>query len=349
MAHRITQAPFGTMPDGTPVDCHTLTNAHGLVCKAVSYGATITELHVPDRDGRLGDVVLGFDNLPQYLNESPFFGCVVGRFANRIARGRFTLDGRTYSLPINNPPNTLHGGDRGFDKAVWAARAADNPEGPSLIFEHMSPDGDQGFPGTLKVRMTYTLTHGNELRIDYFATTDRTTTVNLTNHSYFNLACKGDILGHGLRLSASRYTPVDAGLIPTGAIEDVAGGPLDFTESKPIGRDIRRLAGSTNGYDHNFVIDGGGTRLVLAARVHDPESGRTLEVTTDQPGVQLYTSNGFDGTLVGKRGVAIPLHGAFCLETQHFPDSVNQPSFPTTLLRPGESFRSTTIHRFAEE
>jgi aldose 1-epimerase len=349
MAPSITQTRFGTMPDGTPVDCFTLTNANGLVCKAVTYGATITELHVPGRDGTLGDIVLGFDNLGQYLKESPYFGCVVGRFANRIAHGRFTLEGKTYRLAINNPPNTLHGGLKGFDKAVWAAVAVETPEGPSIVFEHRSPDGDEGFPGALAVRMTYTLTHGNELRIDYRANTDRTTTVNLTNHSYFNLAGEGDILKHVLRLFAGSYTPVDDTLIPTGAIAPVAAGPLDFTEPKAIGRDIGKVAGGTNGYDHNFVIDGGGKGLAPAARVHDPRSGRTLEVITDEPGMQLYTSNGFNGTLIGKRGAAIPLHGAFCLETQHFPDSVNKAFFPTTLLKPGETFRSTTIHRFTAE
>jgi aldose 1-epimerase len=334
------------MPDGTAVELYTLANANGLVCKVITYGAVITELEVPDRNGKLGDVVLGFDNLPQYIRESPCFGAVVGRVANRIAKGRFVVDGRTYTLAINNGPNTLHGGIRGFDKIVWKAGAEETPDGPAVVFHHVSPDGDEGFPGALSVRMTYTLTNANELRFDYEATTDKATPVNLTNHSYFNLACKGDILSHVLQLKARRFTPADAGLIPTGAIEDVAGGPLDFTKGKPIGRDIGELS-ATRGYDHNFVIDGGSRGLVLAARVIEPVSGRAIEVLTDQPGVQLYTSNSFNGTLVGKYGLAFPLHAGFCLETQHYPDSVNKPGFPSTLLRPGETLRSTTIYRFS--
>jgi aldose 1-epimerase len=347
MAASISKTPFGTMPDGTKVDLYALTNAGGLVCKVITYGAVITELHVPDRAGRMGDVVLGFDNLEQYIRESPCFGAVVGRVANRIARGRFTIDGKTYTLAINNPPNTLHGGIKGFDKVVWDAEAVDGPDGPSVVLSHVSPDGDEGFPGTLTVKVTYTLTNGNEVRIDYEATTDKTTAVNLTNHSYFNLACKGDVLGQVLQLKAGRYTPADAGLIPTGVIADVAGGPLDFTQPKPIGRDMKKIPDKTNGYDHNFVIDGGGRSVVLAARAQDPVTGRALEVSTDQPGVQLYTSNGLDGRIVGKYGMAYPRYAGFCLETQHYPDSVNQPGFPSTLLRPGETLKSTTIYRFS--
>jgi aldose 1-epimerase len=347
MAASISKSAFGTLPDGTAVDLYTLTNADGLVCKIITYGAVITELHVPDRTGRMGDVVLGFDNLAQYLGYNPCFGAVVGRVANRIARGKFTIDGRTYTLAINNPPNTLHGGIKGFDKVVWTAEAVDGPNGPSVVLNHVSPDGNEGFPGTLKVKLTYTLTNGNEVRMDYEATTDKTTAVNLTNHSYFNLSCKGDVLGQVLQIKASKYTPTDDGLIPTGVIADVAGGPLDFTQPKPIGRDIKKVPGKTNGYDHNFVIEGGGRGLVLAARAQDPATGRALEVSTDQPGVQLYTANGLDGTIVGKYGQAYPRHAGFCLETQHYPDSVNQPGFPSTLLRPGETFRSTTIYRFS--
>ena len=347
MAASISKSAFGTLPDGTAVDLYTLTNADGLVCKIITYGAVITELHVPDRTGRMGDVVLGFDNLAQYLGYNPCFGAVVGRVANRIARGKFTIDGRTYTLAINNPPNTLHGGIKGFDKVVWTAEAVDGPNGPSVVLNHVSPDGNEGFPGTLKVKLTYTLTNGNEVRMDYEATTDKTTAVNLTNHSYFNLSCKGDVLGQVLQIKASKYTPTDDGLIPTGVIADVAGGPLDFTQPKPIGRDIKKVPGKTNGYDHNFVIEGGGRGLGLAARAQDPATGRALEVSTDQPGVQLYTANGLDGTIVGKYGQAYPRHAGFCLETQHYPDSVNQPGFPSTLLRPGETFRSTTIYRFS--
>ena len=347
MAASISKSAFGAMPDGTAVDLYTLTNADGLVCKIITYGAVITELHVPDRTGRMGDVVLGFDNLAQYLTESPCFGAVCGRVANRIARGKFTIDGKTYTLAINDAPNTLHGGIKGFDKVVWTAESADGPNGPSVVLSHVSPDGNEGFPGTLAVKVTYTLTNGNEVRIEYEATTDKTTPVNLTNHSYFNLACKGDILAQVLQIKASKYTPTGAGLIPTGVIAEVAGGPLDFTQAKPIGRDLRKLTGKTNGYDNNFVIDGGGQRVVLAARAQDPATGRALEVSTDQPGVQLYTSNGLDGRIVGKYGMAYPRYAGFCLETQHYPDSVNQPGFPSTLLRPGETLKSTTIYRFS--
>jgi aldose 1-epimerase len=343
----ISSSPYGKTPDGTPVELYTLANAQGLTCKVITYGAIVTELHVPDRNGACADVVLGFDNLAQYVARNPYFGCVVGRVANRIARGTFKLDGKTYTLPINNGPNSLHGGIRGLDKVVWKAEASERAEGPAVAFSHVSPDGDQGFPGKLSLRMTYTLTQANELRFDYEATTDRTTPVNLTNHSYFNLAGKGLILDQVLQINASRYTPSDDTMIPTGVIADVAGGPLDFTLAKPIGRDFAQVRGATNGYDHNYVIDGGGRGLVLAATARDPASGRTMEVSTDQPGIQLYSSNDFDGTLAGKGGVIFALRSAFCLETQHFPDSVNHPGFPSTLLRPGEIYRSTTIYRFS--
>jgi aldose 1-epimerase len=346
MAASITKSEYGTTADGRAVDLFTLTNANGLVCKVITYGCIITELHVPDRDGKLGDVVLGFDNLAQYVSSNPFFGCVVGRVANRIANGRFILDGKTYSVPVNKAPNCLHGGPNGFDKAVWKARVLESASGPAVEFSHVSPDGDAGFPGALAVRMTYTLSNRNELRFDYVATTDKTTPVNLTNHSYFNLACRGDVMGQVLQLKAARYTPADDNMIPTGTVADVAGGPLDFTLAKPIGRDLKRVAGKTNGYDHNFVIDGGGRSVVVAALAHDPVSGRSMIVSTDQPGVQLYSSNDFDGTLAGKGGVIFQLHTAFCLETQHYPDSVNRPGFPSTLLRPGETYRSTTIYAF---
>jgi aldose 1-epimerase len=334
------------MPDGTPVELYTLTNSNGLICKVMTYGAVITELHVPDREHRLGDVVLGFDSLPRYISDSPCFGAAVGRVANRIAMGRFSLDGKSYSLATNDPPNTLHGGVKGFDKVVWKAEAFETKDGPSVVLSHLSPDGDEGFPGALSVRVAYTLTRSNELRIEFEASTDQATPVNLTNHSYFNLACRGDIRGHVLRINARSYTPSDETLIPTGEIAPVANTPLDFTKPKPVGRDIEKVPG-LKGYDHNLVIDGGGRGLVHAARVHEPVSGRTMEVETDQPGVQLYTSNSFDGTLVGKYGAAFPLHAGLCLETQHYPDSVNKPSFPTTILRPGDTLRNTTIYRFS--
>jgi len=344
---RTSSAPFGSMPDGTPVECYTLTNAHGLVMKMITYGAAITELHVPDRAGKLADVVLGFDNLPQYLKDSPCFGATVGRVANRIAQGRFTVDGTTYALPINDAPNTLHGGPQGFDKLVWSARVADGAAGPAVAFELTSPDGQEGFPGTLKVGVTYTLTDADEVRIEFTATTDRATPVNLTNHSYFNLAGSGTVLDQVLQLNASRYTPGDATQIPTGVLAAVGGGPLDFTIPKAIGRDIARVPDDPTGYDHNFVIDGGGKGLVAAGRLTDPASGRAMEVRTDQPGIQFYSSNKLKGAFVGKYGQAYPYHGAACLETQHFPDSINHPAFPSTLLKPGATFRSTTIYAFS--
>jgi aldose 1-epimerase len=350
MAAKITQSAFGTMPDGTAISLYTLTNANGLVCKVIPLGAAITELYVPDRTGRLGDVVLGFDNLPQYIRDSPCFGAVCGRVANRVANARFTLDGKTYQLDVNDPPNSLHGGKKGFNTVVWNAEPVESPAGPSIVLSHVSPDGDGGYPGTISIRMTYTLTDGNELRIDYEATTDKATPVNLTNHSYFNLAGTGDVLGHVLQLNAKKVTPTRPDLIPTGEIADIAGGPLDFTKPKAIGRDlgkIDRTPGETPGYNHCYVIEGGGRDLVLAARVYEPVTGRTMEVLTDQPAVQLYTSNSFDGSLVGKRGWAFPLYGGLCLETEHYPDSVNHPGFPTTILRPGEKLHSTTIYRFA--
>lgn len=348
MAATLTKTNFGTTPGGEAVELYTLANAGGLLCKAITYGAIIAELHVPDRTGRLGDIVLGFDNLGQYVREnSPYMGAVIGRVANRIARASFTVDGKTYRLAANNGANTLHGGLRGFDKVVWRAEASQTPEGPSVLFTHTSPDGDEGFPGALTTRMRYTLTHKNELRIDYEATTDKATPVNLTNHSYFNLACAGDISGHVLQLSAATYTVPAADSIPTGEIAPVRGGPLDFTSAKPVGRDLAKAPGGFKGYDHNFVIDGGGRGVVLAARLHEPASGRVMEVLTDQPGIQLYTANNLDGTIRGKRGLPYAIYGALCLETQHYPDSINHPSFPSTLLRPGATFRSTTIHRFS--
>ena len=358
MAASISKSPFGTMPDGTRVDLYALTNADGLVCKVITYGAVITELQVPDRTGRLGDVVLGFDNLEQYIRESPCFGAVVGRVANRIARGRFAIDGKTYTLAINNPPNTLHGGIKGFDKVVWNAEAVDGPNGPSVVLSHVSPDGDEGFPGTLAVKVTYTLTNGNEVRIDYEATTDKTTAVNLTNHSYFNLAGQGTVLNQVLWINADNYTPTDAGLIPTGEIKSVKGTPFDFTTPTAIGAHLRE-AGS-GGYDNNFVLNtrsplpaavarasGSPRGLELAARVSDPASGRVLEVFTTQPDVQLYTASNLNGRTTFAGDVAYPRFGAVCLETQHVPDSINHSEFPTTVLRPGETYQQTTVYKFS--
>jgi len=340
---QVRKSSFGKLPDGTAVDLYTLTNANGVVAKVTSYGTIITELRVPDRQGRLGDVVLGFDNLEQYVKGHPCFGCTVGRVANRIAKGRFTLDGRTYVLAVNDGPNHLHGGLQGFDKKVWKAEAQ---PGAAVKFTYTSPDGEEGYPGTLAVTVTMALTDRNELRLDYYATTDKPTPVNLTNHSYFNLAGHGDALRHELMIAADYYTPSDSTSIPTGEIKAVKGTPLDFTRPQAIGSRLGQLHNVPVGYDNNYVLNGGGKGVALAARVHEPESGRAMEVHTTEPGVQLYTANYLEGSLRGKGGEVYRQHAAFCLETQHFPDSVNKPGFPPVILRPGQSYQQTTVFRF---
>jgi aldose 1-epimerase len=344
MTAQARKSRFGKLPNGTAVDLYTLTNANGLVAKITNYGTIITELHVPDRHGQLRDVVLGFDNLEQYLKGHPCFGCTVGRVANRIAKGRFTLDGKTYSLAINNSPNHLHGGLKGFDKKLWQAEAQ---SGAAVKFTYTSPDGEEGYPGTLDVAVTMTLTDANELRLDYRAATDRATPVNLTNHSYFNLAGPGDVLRHELTIAADRYTPFDSTLIPTGEIKPVKGTPLDFTKPRAIGSRFSQLHTVPVGYDHNFVLNGGGKGLALAARVYEPESGRVMEVHTTEPGVQLYTANHLDGSLTGKGGIVYRQHAGLCLETEHFPDSVNQPGFPSIILRPDQIYRQATLFKFS--
>ncbi len=343
----LTKTLYGRMPDGTPVDLYTLKNARGTVVKVINYGCIITEIHVPDRNGQMGDIVLGFDHLDSYLKGHPYFGCVVGRYANRIAGARFTLDGKTYTLAANNGPNALHGGLKGFDKVVWQAEPLSVPNGVAVRFRYVSPDGEEGYPGTLQALVTYTLTDDNELRMDYEANTDKPTVVNLTNHTYWNLAGGGDIYGHELTLYADHYTPVDDTLIPTGEIAPVTGTPMDFTRPKPIGRDLKQLTNDPQGYDHNFVLRHGGGKLGRCATVYEPRTGRVLEIWTDQPGVQFYSGNFLDGTLTGKGGWAYRQHHAFCLETQHFPDSPNQPHFPRTVLRPGQVYKTTTVHRFS--
>jgi aldose 1-epimerase len=319
-----------------------------------TYGGTVTRLLVPDRAGRLGDVSLGFSSAGPYttdlyLTKNPFFGALIGRYANRIAKGRFTLDGKTYKLSINNPPNTLHGGTKGFDKRLWTAEVlSQNP--PTVRFSRVSPDGEEHFPGTLNVAVTYTLTERNELRIHYVATTDKPTVVNLTSHIYFNLAGAGDgdILGHQIKIHASHFTPVDATLIPTGEIEDVAGTPMDLRNWTTVGTRLAAVGGKPVGFDHNFVLDRCPViRPCLAAEVFEPNSGRLMKVYTDQPGIQFYTGNFLDGTIKGKGGKAYKQHDAFCLETQHFPDAPNHPNFPSTVLRPGEVFKSTTVYKFS--
>jgi aldose 1-epimerase len=342
----VTSASFGTTAAGAPAQLYTLRNAAGLQASITNYGGTLTSLLVPDRAGQLADVVLGFADVsgyqsPEFLKSGPYFGALIGRYGNRIARGRFTLDGREYQLATNHGPNHLHGGRRGFDKVLWQAEAAETAAGPSLTLRYVSSAGEEGYPGTLTVAVTYTLTEDNALRLTYEATTDQATPLNLTNHSYFNLnlASGADVLAHEVELSADRYTVVDEALIPTGELRPVAGTPFDFTAAHAIGARIGQVPG---GYDHNWVLRG----AQPAVRVYEPASGRTMAVTTDQPGVQFYTGNFLDDTLTGKAGIRYGRHAGFCLETQHFPDSPNQPTFPSTILRPGQTYRTTTEYRF---
>jgi len=351
MAARVSQATYGRMPDGVQVDGYTLRNSKGTTMQVITYGAIITSLRTVDAQGEFADIVLGFDSLDGYLHDPPYFGAVVGRYANRIAKGRFTLDGHEYQLPVNNGPNSLHGGTRGFDKVVWQATSFENDSSSGVVLSYTSSDGEMGYPGRLDVRVTYTLTDGNEVVVDYFATTDKATPINLSQHSYFNLAgdAKRDILGHQLRLAASRYTPVDSTLIPTGELASVEGTPFDFRTLTPIGARI----GESNqqltfgiGYDHNFVLDRETSGLSHAAQVVEPESGRVLDIFTDQPGIQFYSGNFLDGTITGKGGRVYQHRYGFCLETQHFPDSPNHAEFPTTILRPGEEYKSRTVFRF---
>jgi aldose 1-epimerase len=344
---KIKREHFGRLADGTAVDIYTLTNASGLEARITTYGAILVSMKVPDRNGVLADVNLGFDTLDGYVGTPPYFGAIIGRYGNRIAKARFTLDGVEYRLAANNNGNSLHGGIKGFDKVVWKAAPEKSGHGPGLKLTYLSKDMEEGFPGNLAVTVVYTLTDTNELEIRYEATTDKKTPINLTNHAYWNLkgAGNGDILGHVLQLEADTFTAVDSAsnLIPTGEILPVAGTPFDFTTPHAIGERIAQVEG---GYDHNFVLRSGGGALTLAARVKEPESGRAMEIWTDQPAIQLYTGNFLDGSVVGKGGRAYQKHAAFCLETQHFPDSPNHPNFPTTILEPGRVFRSVTVHRF---
>ncbi len=346
----VTRRDWGRTPEGKAVHLYTLVNRRGAVARIATYGALLTELHVPDRSGKLGDVVLGFDNLQQYVAGHPYFGATVGRVANRIAKGRFSLGGQTYELAVNNPPNHLHGGNRGFDKRVWTAAPVSSKEGPSVRFTYRSPDGEEGYPGNLDVSVVYTLTHDNALKLKYDARTDRATPVNLTHHSYFNLAGQGQILNHRLMIAARRYTPTDATLIPTGKIASVKGTPYDFTSLTKIGSRLGQLPASGSdpgGYDLNYVLDSGGKRLARAARVEEASTGRVMEVWTDEPGLQFYTGNFLDGSLAGKNGVVYDKHTGFCLEAQHFPDAINKPQFQSVVLRPGQRYSQVTVHRFS--
>jgi aldose 1-epimerase len=345
----VTSEPFGKTPDGTPVEIFTL-NDGGYEARIATYGGIVVSLKAPDRSGKAVDVVLGFDDVDGYVDNfngpsDAFFGAAIGRYANRIAHGSFTLDGKKYSLPKNNGENTLHGGPHGFNNVVWKGKAVAN----GVELTYLSKDGEAGFPGNLTATVRYTLVKG-DLRIEYSATTDKDTVVNLTNHSYFNLAGQGDILGHQLTLHASRFTPVDAGLIPTGELKSVESTPFDFRKSTAVGSRI----GADNeqirlgrGYDHNWVLDSGGGKLTEAAELYDPGSGRLLKVLTDQPGIQFYSGNFLDGSIKGKGGRPYALHGALCLETQHFPDSPNHPDFPTTTLKAGKQYHTVTVYSFS--
>ena len=343
----VAKTAFGKLDDGTVVDEFTLKNSSGSMAKIITWGATVTQLWVPDRSGKSGDVVLGFDRLDSYLTNPAWFGAVVGRVTNRIAKGKFTLDGKEYSLEINNPPNNLHSGQKDLSRVVWKAEPVKVGQGAALRFTYLSPDGDEGFPGNLNISVAYTLTDANELKIDYSAQTDKATPVNLTNHSYFNLAGGADILHDIVYLSADHYTPVDSTFIPTGEIAPVKGTPLDFTKPTAIGARIAEMKGNPGGYDHNFVLNGEAGKLKLAARVLDPVSGRQLELWTTEPGVQFYTGNFLDGSLTGKGGVHYQQHAGFCLEAQHFPDSANQPKFPSTILKPDAVYSQETIYKFS--
>ena len=338
---------FGKTEDGKKVDAYILTNKNGLKAKIITYGAMLTEMHVPDKNGKLGDVVLGHDKLEDYLDGHSYLGVTTGRVANRIAKGKFTLDGKEYTLATNNDPNHLHGGNIGIDKKVWSARVVRSKNGQAVAFSHTSPDGDEGYPGALKMKVTYTLTDDDELRIDYLATTDKATPVNLTNHAYWNLAGKGTILDHVLHLNADYYTPVDNTGIPTGEILKV-DDVMSFLKPTKIGARIAKLTGDPGGYDHNYCLNKTEFgKLSLAARVEEGGSGRVLEIFTTEPGIQFYTGNYLDGSEVGKGGGKYEFRNAFCLETQHYPDSINQPQFPSTVLRPKEKYTQTTIHKFS--
>ena len=350
----ILKESFGKTADGESVDIYTLKNHRGMQVRITNYGGIVVSLTAPDRNRKFADLVLGYNDLDSYLKPPfPYFGAIVGRYANRIAKGRFTLNGEEYKLAVNNGENTLHGGIKGFDKVVWKVKQVrTTPAGPALFLTYLSKDGEEGYPGNLTVTVVYTLTNNNELKIDYTASTDKDTVTNLTHHSYFNLAGEGngDILDHQLVLKANRFIPTDAGAIPTGELRNVAGTPFDFRTATAIGA---RINGDDEqlklgkGYDHTWVINGRAGSLRQAAIAYEPKSGRVMEVWTTEPGVQFYTGNYLDGTITGKAGKPYPRRSGFCLETQHYPDSPNQPNFPTTTLKKGAVYRSTTIYRFS--
>ena len=346
----ITKEPFGKTQDGKAVDLYTLTNANGCVVKITNYGGIVVSLTVPDRNGQMCDVVLGYNSLDEYIKNSPYFGALIGRYGNRIGNAQFELDGKTYTLAKNDGNNTLHGGNKGFDKVVWNAKEIHEKGAVGLELTYLSKDGEEGFPGNLSVTVKYIWTNKNELKIEYSATTDKTTVVNLTHHSYFNLACKGDILNHELMIKADKFTPVDEGLIPTGELRDVAGTPFDFTKPTKIGARINEDNEQLKfgkGYDHNWVLNDYNGSLHKVASLYEPTTGRFMEISTTEPGLQFYSGNFLDGTITGKGGVVYNFRSGLCLETQHFPDSPNKPEFPSTVLKPGEKYSSTTIYKFS--
>jgi aldose 1-epimerase len=348
----ITKHSFGNTGDGMAVDLYTLQNAQGMEAEIITYGGIVVSLDVPDRNGNVDDVVLGCESMPDYEKYSRYFGALIGRYANRIAKGKFTLGGKEYTLATNNGENHLHGGIKGFDKVVWAGRPFEDESGPHLELTYFSTDGEEGYPRNLNVTVVYTLTDENELKIEYSARTDQATIINLTNHSYFNLAGagKGDVLDHEVMLNADRFTPTDSGAIPTGELREVGGTPFDFRTATTVGERIEadyEQITFGHGYDHNFVLNGSEDELSHAASVYEPTTGRVMDVYTTQPGIQFYSGNYLDGSARGKNGKTYQRRSAFCLETQHFPDSPNKPQFPTTFLRPGERYSQTTVYKFS--
>jgi aldose 1-epimerase len=350
----ITKADFGKTPDGQTVEIYTLKNANGAEARILTYGGIVQSLSMPDKNGKFDDVVLGYDNLQGYIDKTPYFGALIGRYGNRIGGAKFTLEGKTYTLATNNGPNSLHGGVVGFDKVVWTARPMLTSHGPALILTYVSLDGEEGFPGSLQVKAIYTLTEDNALKVEFTAQTDQPTIVNLTHHSYFNLAGQGngDILGHVMYINADKTTPVDSTLIPTGEMADVTGTPFDFRKPTPIGariNDPNPVLQYGPGYDHNWVINKPLGLYDLQARVVEPTSGRVMEVWSDEPGLQFYAGNFLDGTIKGKGGVVYQKRTGFCLEPQHYPDSPNKPNFPSVVLLPGQTFHNTIVYKFSAE
>lgn len=347
----ISSALFGKTSSGVAVELYTLKNKHGMEAKIATYGGIVTHLTTPDRKGQYSDIVLGYDKLDDYIKNSPYFGALIGRYGNRIAKGEFTLNGTKYKLAVNNGPNSLHGGNVGFDKVVWkVAKSEVGSQGPQLTLTYKSKDGEEGYPGNLQVTALYTLTEDNGLRVDYTATTDKDTVVNLTQHSYFNLRGEGDILGHQVQINADKFTPVDSTLIPTGELKPVTGTPFDFRKATAIGA---RIDGTDEqlkfgkGYDHNWVLSKAAGALAVIATVYEPQTGRVLEVSSTEPGLQFYTGNFLDSSNVGKGGRVYKFRNAFCMEPQHFPDSPNQPTFPSTVLKPGQTYKNTIIYKFS--